>query len=85
MSSVWAPEPLLSITPVAPAGTTHLTAAVRTDKVNIRQSADRNSPIIGKARLGELLRVADYGSNWTCVVKEDGTRGYIMTEYLTFD
>ena len=69
----------------APAGTTHLTAAVRTDKVNIRQSADRNSPIIGKARLGELLRVADYGSNWTCVVKEDGTRGYIMTEYLTFD
>ena len=69
----------------APAGTTHLTAAVHTDKVNMRESADRNSPIIGKARLGELLRVADYGSSWTCVVKEDGTRGYIMTEYLTFD
>ena len=69
----------------APAGTTHLTAAVHTDKVNMRERADRNSPIVGKARLGELLRVADYGSSWTCVVKEDGTRGYIMTEYLTFD
>ena len=69
----------------APAGTVHLTAYVRTDKVNMRERADRSSPIIGKARLGELMRVADYGSSWTCVVKEDGTRGYIMTEYLTFD
>ena len=69
----------------APAGTTHLTASVTTDKVNMRERADRGSPIVGKARLGELLRVADFGTNWTCVVKEDGTRGYIMTEYLSFD
>ena len=69
----------------APAGTTHLTATVTTDKVNMRERADRSSPIVGKARLGELLRVADYGTNWTCVVKEDGTRGFLMTEYLNFD
>ena len=69
----------------APAGTTHLLAALSTDKVNMREGADRASPIIGKARLGERLRVADYGNVWTCVVKEDGTRGYIMTEYLTFE
>ena len=69
----------------APAGTTHLIASVKTDKVNMRERADRGSPIIGKARLGERLRVADYGSSWTCVVKEDGTRGYLMTEYLVFE
>ena len=46
------------------------------------RKGSEGSPIIGKARLGELLRVADYGSSWACVVKEDGTRGYIMTEYL---
>ena len=69
----------------APAGTKHLTGQVTTDKVNMRERADRTSPIIGKARLGELLRIADYGSSWTCVVKEDGTRGYVMTEYLIFD
>ena len=69
----------------APAGTTHLTASVTTDKVNMRERADRSSPIVGKARMGELLRVADYGTNWTCVVKEDGTRGFLMTEYLAFN
>ena len=69
----------------APAGTTHLTASVATDNVNMRERADRSSPIVGKARLGELLRVADYGTSWTCVVKEDGSRGFLMTEYLNFD
>ncbi len=69
----------------APAGTTHLTATVTTDKVNMRERADRSSRIVAKARLGELLRVADYGTNWTCVIREDGTRGFLMTEYLNFD
>ena len=68
----------------APAGTTHLVAAVTTDKVNMREKADKGSDIVEKARLAEVLRVADYGSTWSCVVKENGTRGYIMTKYLQF-
>ena len=40
---------------------------------------------IGGARLGERLRVADYGVDWTCVVTPDGKRGYMMTSYLEFE
>lgn len=69
----------------APASTTHLTAFVHTDKVNIRKEGSVSAGIIGKARLEERLRVADYGTEWTCVVKEDGTRGYVKTEYLVFE
>lgn len=68
----------------APASTTHLTASVNTDKVNLRSEASKNGEIIGKARLNERLRVADYGTSWTCVVTPEGKRGYLMTEYLTF-
>lgn len=69
----------------APASTTHLTATVRTDKVNLRSDPDKTGDIIGRVRLGELLRVTDYGNQWTCVVTGEGKRGYIMTEYLDFD
>ena len=68
----------------APASTTHLTAFVNTDKVNMRDREDKSGEIIARARLGECLRVADYGVTWCCVVTPDGKRGYIMTEYLEF-
>ena len=69
----------------APASTTHLTAHVTEDKINIRDEASREGGIIGRARLGERLRVADYGVDWTCVVTPDGKRGYMMTSYLEFE
>ena len=70
----------------APASTTHLTAFVSTDKVNLRSEASsQTGQIIGKVRLGERLRVADYGTKWTCIVTLDGKRGYVMTQYLTFE
>ena len=69
----------------APASTTHLTAHVTEDKINIRSEASREGSIIGRARLGERLRVADYGVDWTCVVTPDGKRGYMMTSYLEFE
>ena len=69
----------------APASTTHLVAYVTTDKVNLRsEGSSQTGKIIGKLRLTERLRVADYGTSWTCVVKPDGTRGYVMTKYLDF-
>ncbi|MBQ8094617.1 MAG: hypothetical protein IJ242_13750 [Clostridia bacterium] len=69
----------------APASTTHLTASVTTDKVNLRSIADKTGDIIGRVRLGEILRITDYGNQWTCVVTPEGKRGYIMTEYLDFE
>ena len=70
----------------APASTTHLTAFVTKDKVNLRSEPNSQSgAIIGKARTGERIRVTDYGNQWTGVVLEDGKRGYMMTEYLQFE
>lgn len=70
----------------APASTTHLTASVLKDKVNVRSEADNQSgAIIGKARTGDRLLVTDYGNKWTGVVLPNGKRGYMMTEYLQFD
>ncbi|MGN0773696.1 MAG: SH3 domain-containing protein [Candidatus Ventricola sp.] len=70
----------------APAGCTHLTAFVNTDKVNLRSRASSTEgEIIGKARTGQRLRVADYGKNWCIVVTPEGMRGYIMTKYLDFE
>ena len=70
----------------APASTTHLTAFVTADKVNLRdQDSGTDGRIIGKVRTGERLRLADYGMDWSLVVTPDGTRGYIMTEYLEFE
>ena len=70
----------------APMSSTHLTAFVNTDKVNMRsQPSSTTGDIIAKARTGARLRVADYGNDWTCVVTPDGKRGYVMTEYLEFE
>lgn len=69
----------------APASTLYLTAFVTKDKINMRQSGSRSSEIVGRARLGERLRVADYGMEWTCVVTPAGKRGYVMTQYLDFE
>lgn len=70
----------------APAGATHLMAFVNTDKVNLRSRASSTEGgIIGKARTGERLRVANYGKDWSEVVTPKGTRGYIMTKYLVFE
>lgn len=70
----------------APAGATHLTAFVNTDKVNLRSRASSTEGgIIGKARTGRRLRVADYGKSWSIVVTPEGKRGYIMTKYLDFE
>lgn len=70
----------------APAGATHLTAFVHTDKVNLRSDASSTTGgIIAKARTGERLRVAEYGRDWCAVVTPKETRGYIMTKYLDFE
>ena len=70
----------------APASTTHLVAYVTTDKVNLRSRASSTEGgIIGKARTGKRLRVADYGKSWSIVVTPEGKRGYIMTKYLDFE
>ena len=69
----------------APASTTHLTAYVTKDKINMRESGSKTAEIVGRARLGERLRVADYGQEWTGVVTPEGKRGYVMTQYLTFE
>jgi len=69
-----------------PASTTHLTAFVNTDKVNLRsEDSSTSGAIIGRVRTGQRLRVADYGIEWTVVVTPDNTRGYIKTEYLEFE
>ncbi len=70
----------------APAGATHLTAFVNTDKVNLRShDSSTEGDIIGKARKGKRLRVADYGKEWCVVVTPENKRGYIMTKYLDFE
>lgn len=70
----------------APASTTHLTAFVNKDKVNLRsEDSSTSGAIIGRARTGKRLRVADFGSEWTVVVTPEDTRGYIMTQYLEFE
>lgn len=70
----------------APAGAIKLTAFVNTDKVNLRSDANSVSGgIIGKARIGERLRVAEYGKDWSVVVTPKGARGYVMTRYLDFE
>jgi len=70
----------------APASTTHLTATLIADKVNLRSRASSETgQIIGVARLDELVRIADYGVNWCLVQTMDGRRGYLMTKYLTFE
>ena len=69
-----------------PDSTTHLTAFVNTDKVNLRSKpSGTEGQIIGRARTGERLRVADYGAQWTLVVTPGGARGYVMTKYLDFE
>lgn len=69
-----------------PDSTTHLTAFVNTDKVNLRSKASSSDgQIIGRARTGERMRIADYGGEWTLVVTPDGVRGYLMTKYLDFE
>jgi len=82
-------EPVMGFAPIeklnAPASTTHLTAHVNKDKINIRKSGSTSGEIVGKARLEERLRIADYGQKWTCVVTPAGKRGYVMTEYLMFE
>ena len=70
----------------APVSTTHLTAFVTKDKVNLRsEGSSTQGAIIGKARLDECLRVAEYGTDWCCVATPAGKRGYIMTKYLRFE
>lgn len=69
----------------APASTTHLIAGVTMDKVNMREQADKLSQIVARARLGDMLRVAEYGNDWCCVETPEGKRGYIMTQYLVFE
>lgn len=69
----------------APASTTHLVAHVNKDKINMRKIGSMEGEILAKARLGEVLRVADYGQGWTCVVTPAGKRGYVKTMYLEFE
>ena len=70
----------------APASTTHLTAVLIGDQVNLRSRASSTTgQIIGTVRLNELVRVADYGVNWCLVQTIDGRRGYLMTKYLQFE
>ncbi|MBE5799966.1 MAG: hypothetical protein E7321_08470 [Clostridiales bacterium] len=70
----------------APAASTHLTAFVNTDKVNLRSDdSSVDGGIIAKARTGERLRVAEYGKDWSVVVTPKGVRGYVMTQYLNFE
>ncbi len=69
----------------APVSTTHLLAHTTKDKVNMRSAGNRTGNIIGIANQAELLRVTDYGTTWTGVVKPDGTRGYINNEFLRFE
>jgi len=69
-----------------PASTTHLTAFVNTDKVNLRsEDSSTSGAIIGRARTGKRLRIADYGTEWSIVVTPEDMRGYIKTEYLEFE
>jgi len=70
----------------APDGTTHLMAFVNTDKVNLRsKGSSTDGGIIGRTRMDERLRVAEYGNDWSAVVTPKGTRGFIMTKYLDFE
>ena len=70
----------------ASAGSTKLIAYVNTDKVNLRSKASSTEgEIIAKVRTGELLRVAEYGKDWSAVVTPKGVRGFIKTQYLAFE
>lgn len=69
----------------APVSCTHLIAYAKEDKVNLRSRGDKTGDIIGRVRLGERLRVSDYGLQWTQVVTPEGKKGYIKTDLLTFE
>ncbi len=69
----------------APMSATHLVAKLNTDKVNMRARASRDSEIISLVRMGEILRVVDYGSSWTGVITPSGRTGYILNDYLDFE
>lgn len=70
----------------APASTTHLTAQVNADKVNLRsEGSSTNGQIIGRVRIGERVRVSDYGVEWTRIQTDSGKSGYMKTDYLDFD
>jgi len=70
----------------APASTTHLTAKVNADKVNLRsEGSSTNGQIIGRVSTGEHVRVSDYGVEWTRIQTDSGKNGYIKTDYLDFE
>ncbi len=69
----------------APASTTHLTAFVSKDKINLREKPSRDGAIIGYVHENERIRIVDYGTTWTGVELEEGKRGYLMTKYLKFE
>lgn len=52
-------------------------------RLNLRKSASQNAGIIKRIDPGKYVKVLSYGSKW-CYVDYAGTKGYVMTEFLTF-
>lgn len=52
-------------------------------RLNLRKSASQSAGIIKRIDPGKYVKILSYGSKW-CYVDYAGTKGYVMTEFLTF-
>lgn len=52
-------------------------------RLNLRRTASQNAAIIKRIDPGKSVKVLSYGSKW-CYVDYAGTKGYVMTKFLTF-
>lgn len=69
--------------PSAPSFTSVNETVYATDSVNVRSSYSTSSSIIGSLSKGESVTRTGKSSSWSKVVLENGTKGYIYSDYLT--
>jgi len=55
----------------------HVIVTVRT--ANVRNSPSTSSPVIGKARYGELMKTVEHRDTWVRVQRDGGKKGWIAS------
>ena len=56
---------------------------VKVNQVNIREYPNTTADILGKVTMGYKLTRMAYGLDWSEVLSESGTRGYVLTSLIT--
>ena len=69
--------------PVSDGSTQYAQVTTVQGRLNLRKSASSGAAILKRIDPGKYVKVLSYGSKW-CYVDYNGTRGYVMTEFLTF-